>query len=42
MLVTIIIVVAIYFLAMVAIGWYGRRFSQNFEGYLSMGRTGGV
>lgn len=42
MLTTIIIVVAIYFLAMVAIGWYGRRFSNNFNDYLSMGRSGGV
>ena len=42
MLTTIIIVVAIYFLAMVAIGWYGRRFSSNFESYLSMGQSGGI
>lgn len=42
MLTTIIIVVAIYFVAMLGIGWYGRRFSQNFEGYLSMGKSGGI
>ena len=42
MLTTIVIVVAIYFLAMVAIGLYGRRFSTNFTDYLSMGRSGGV
>ena len=42
MLTTIIIVVAIYFVAMLGIGWYGRRFSQDFEGYLSMGKSGGI
>ena len=42
MLTTFIIVVAIYFLALVAIGWYGRRFSSNFESYLSMGQSGGI
>lgn len=42
MLTTIIIVVAIYFVAMLGIGWYGRRFSQDFKGYLSMGKSGGV
>lgn len=42
MLTTIIIVVAIYFLAMVAIGLYGRKFSQTFDGYLSMGKSGGI
>ena len=42
MLATIIIVVTIYFLAMVGIGWYGRRYSNTFEGYLSMGKSGGL
>jgi len=42
MLPTIIAVVVIYFLAMVAIGWYGRRYSKTFDGYLSMGKTGGI
>ena len=42
MLTTIIIVVAIYFLAMLGIGWYGRRYSSTFDGYLSMGKSGGV
>ena len=42
MLTTIIIVVVLYFLAMLGIGWYGRRYSTNFEGYLSMGKAGGV
>ena len=38
----IIIVVAIYFVAMLGIGWYGRRYSSTFDGYLSMGRSGGI
>lgn len=42
MLTTIIIVVAIYFVAMLGIGWYGRRYSSTFDGYLSMGRSGGI
>ena len=42
MLTTIIIVVAVYFLAMLGIGWYGRRYSSTFDGYLSMGKSGGV
>lgn len=42
MLTTIIIVVAVYFLAMLAIGWYGRRYAGTFDGYLSMAKSGGV
>lgn len=42
MLTTISIVVVIYFIAMLGIGWYGRRFASNFEGYLSMGKSGGI
>ena len=42
MLTTIIIVVAIYFVAMLGIGWYGRRYSSTFDGYLSMGKSGGI
>lgn len=42
MLTTIVIVVVIYFLAMLAIGWYGRRYSESFDSYLSMGKSGGV
>lgn len=42
MLTTIVIVVAIYFVAMLGIGWYGRRYATDFDGYLSMGRSGGV
>lgn len=42
MLTTIIIVVVIYFLAMLGIGWYGRRYSESFDSYLSMGKSGGV
>lgn len=36
------VVLVIYFAAMVFIGWMGRSKASNFEGYLSMGRTGGV
>ncbi len=39
---TIVVVLVIYFVAMVLIGWMGRSKASNFEGYLSMGRTGGV
>ena len=39
---TIVVVLVIYFAAMVFIGWMGRSKASNFEGYLSMGRTGGV
>ena len=42
MLITISIVVAIYFLAMLGIGWYGRRYSKDFDSYLSMGKSGGI
>lgn len=42
MLPTIIIVVALYFVAMLGIGWYGRRYSKDFDSYLSMGKSGGV
>lgn len=42
MLTTIIVVVVIYFLAMLGIGWYGRRYSANFDSYLSMGKSGGI
>lgn len=38
----IVIVLAIYFAAMVFIGWMGRSKASNFEGYLSMGRSAGV
>lgn len=42
MIITIVVVMVIYFAAMVAIGWIGRHRSETFEGYLSMGRSGGV
>ena len=42
MITTIVIVLVIYFAAMVAIGWYGRNRSKDFESYLNMGRSGGV
>lgn len=42
MITTIVIVLVIYFLAMVLIGWYGRHHSKDFESYLNMGRSGGI
>lgn len=42
MITTIVVVLVIYFLAMVAIGWAGRNKASNFEGYLSMSKSGGV
>ena len=42
MLTTISIVLVIYFAAMVLIGWMGRKHSETFNGYLSMGKSGGV
>lgn len=42
MIPTIVIVLVIYFAAMVGIGWYGRNRSKTFETYLNMGRSGGV
>ncbi|MDR3321278.1 MAG: hypothetical protein LBS93_02430, partial [Synergistaceae bacterium] len=42
MISTIVVVLVIYFMAMIGIGWVGRNRSQNFESYLNMGRSGGV
>lgn len=42
MIPTIVIVLIVYFAAMVVIGWMGRDKASNFEGYLSMGRSAGV
>ena len=42
MIATIGIVLVIYFLGMVFIGWYGRTRTKDFESYLNMGRSGGV
>lgn len=42
MIPTIVIVLIIYFAAMVVIGFMGRDKASNFEGYLSMGRSAGV
>lgn len=39
---TIVVVLVIYFAAMVFIGWLGRHKASSFEGYLSMGRTAGI
>ena len=38
----IVVVLVIYFAAMVAIGFMGRNKASNFEGYLSMGRSAGI
>lgn len=42
MIPTIVVVLVIYFAAMVGIGFLGRKKASNFEGYLSMGRSAGV
>ena len=42
MITTIVVVLVIYFGAMVAIGFMGRDKASNFEGYLSMGRSAGI
>lgn len=42
MIPTIIVVLVIYFAAMVGIGFLGRKKASNFEGYLSMGRSAGI
>jgi len=42
MLLTIGIVLVIYFAAMVGIGWMGRKHSETFDSYLRMGKSGGV
>lgn len=42
MITTIVIVLVIYFAAMVGIGFMGRDKASNFEGYLSMGRSAGI
>ena len=38
----IVVVLVIYFVAMVVIGFMGRDKASNFEGYLSMGRSAGI
>lgn len=42
MIPTIIVVLVLYFAAMVLIGWLGRSKASNFEGYLSMGHSAGI
>ena len=42
MIPTIVVVLVIYFGAMVVIGFMGRSKASDFEGYLSMGRSAGV
>lgn len=42
MISTILIVMAIYFLAMIAISWKGRKYASDFTSYLNTGRTGGI
>jgi SSS family solute:Na+ symporter len=42
MISTIVVVLVIYFVAMIGIGWVGRGRTQNFESYLNMGRSGGI
>lgn len=42
MIPVIVVVLVIYFAAMVVIGFMGRDKASNFEGYLSMGRSAGI
>ena len=42
MLTTIVIVIAVYFIAMFLIGVYGRRYADTFSGYLSIDGKAGV
>ena len=42
MLTTIVIVIAIYFVAMFLIGVYGRRYAGTFSGYLSIDGKAGI
>lgn len=42
MIATILVVMAIYFLLMIAISWKGRKYASNFTSYLNTGRTGGI
>lgn len=42
MLTTIVIVMAIYFCAMIGISWMEKKYATNFEDYLSAGRSAGL
>ena len=42
MMITIIIVMAVYFVAMIAISWMGKKYATNFSDYLSAGRSAGI
>ena len=42
MISTIVVVLVIYFAAMIGIGWVGRSRTRDFESYLNMGRSGGI
>ena len=42
MIPTIVIVMAIYFLGMIGIGWLGRKNADSFNSYLNTGRKAGI
>lgn len=42
MMITIIIVMAVYFVAMIAISWMGKKYATNFSDYLSAGHSAGI
>lgn len=42
MITTIVIVMLIYFAAMVGLSWAGKKYATSFDSYLNMGRSGGV
>ena len=42
MIATILVVMAIYFLLMIAISWKGRKYASDFTSYLNTGRSGGI
>lgn len=42
MITTIIVVLALYFIAMIAISWMGRKHASDFDSYLNVGRSAGL
>ena len=42
MMMTIIVVMVIYFIAMIAISWMGKRYATSFSDYLSAGHSAGI
>ena len=42
MMITIIVVMVIYFVAMIGISWMGKKYATNFSDYLSAGKSAGI